>query len=133
MKRLALLALLAPFETACVTESGGNAAGIALGGVLVYSTVAQQAQSGKDAPHGTAAVWCGTLRLTQAQRGLWNNAPHSDDEWAETLATSVYQIARDAGYVLHRTQTRELILDAKHVNEDPVALDEALKKCPGPS
>lgn len=127
--RLALLTLLTP---GCVTGSGGNAAGVALGSVVVYSAVAQDAST-KDAAQGTKALWCGTLRLTQAQRGIWQNQPHTDDEWAETLATSVYQIARDAGYALHRTQTRELILDAKRVNEDPVALDAALKGCPGPT
>jgi hypothetical protein len=118
--------------TACVT-GGGNPAGIAVGSVVVYSAVAQDAQADKNGPQGTAGLWCGTLRLTQAQRGLWQNQPHTDDQWSETLATSVYQLARDNGYVLHRAQTRSLILDAKHVNEDPVALDEALKKCPGPS
>jgi glutamate-1-semialdehyde aminotransferase len=116
----------------CVT-GGGNPAGVAVGSVVVYSAVAQEAQAGKAAPTGTAALWCGTLRLTQAQRGLWQSEPHTDDQWAETLARPVYEIARDHGYALHRTQTRTLILDAKRVNEDPVALDEALKKCPGPS
>ncbi len=129
--RITTLALLL---SACVT--GGNAStgsAVAVGGVMVFSTIAQAATAGNDAPQGTAALWCGTLRLTQAQRGLWQNQPHSDDDWADTLATGVYQIARDAGYALHRSQTQILILDAKRVNEDPVALDQALKKCPGPS
>ena len=111
--------------SACVTGSSGGGTFV-FAGVAIMSRIAQDAS---DQP-SAAKLWCGTLHSTEAQLGLWAQEKHDDEDLIKSLTQSTYHLGRENGYSLHPQQIKELVLDAKHVVQDPVAKLEALKSCP---
>ena len=126
--RVLLIASSLVFASLAACVSGGDAgrSSVALGGLYLMSAVAQDAKSGKQ---GAKALWCQTLVLVDQRLAVAGHAGETLDETTSALERDIAASGRQAGYLLHHLQVRELVQDARAVCADKDTLQDEKRAC----